>query len=143
MNIQISLLVFLTTLFLTSSPINTIQASAVPSMTNSSSIKQQNKRLKHKKSNLKKQQRKQFKSSLKQFKKNQTDKKRDFESTFITILAIAWYPISIALLIIALVLGLTHLLIASIILLSIPILAVLIFGLIFFITLLTSTGDWC
>jgi hypothetical protein len=133
MNIRISFLSFLSLLFLSSSPINTIQASAVPAGTN---VNHSNQKIKNKKNRLKKH-------CKKQFKNTKIKKKGTFASTLSIILTVSWYPISIGLLIIALVLGITPLLIVSIVLLALPIAVVLILGIIFLILLFTSTGDWC
>lgn len=133
MNVRISFLSFLILLFLSSSPINTIQASAVPASTNANRSNQKNK---NKKNRIKKHRKKQFKNT-------KIKEKGTFLSTLSIILTAAWYPISIGLLITALVLGITPLLIVSIILLALPVAIALILGIIFLILLFTSTGDWC
>jgi Flp pilus assembly protein TadB len=136
MNLQISFLWFLILLFLSSSPINTIQAAAVPVVTK---VNSSNKKIKNKKRHHKKQ----FKKHLKKLKDTRTYQKGNPVTTFLLAFAISWYLIAIALLITALVLGITPMLIAAIILLALPIVLAIIFGIVFLILLLTSTGDWC
>ena len=138
MNAQISLLSLLLLLFLSSSPIQTLQASAVSVITNSNTRLNKQK-VKSKRNRLKKQR----KSRLKYFKNTQTDQESDFGATFIKVFAIAWYPISIGLLITALVLGITPLLIVSIVLLALPIFCAIVIGLIFLIGLMTFKGSLC
>ena len=122
------------------SPINTIQASAVPVLKNTNNIihKHQNK-----KNSFKKNHKKKFKKKFKQLKNTQTHHKGNSFMTLLITIVVAWYLIALVLLTIALVFGITPLLIAAIILLALPIALVLIFGIIFLILLLTSTGDWC
>lgn len=136
MNLRISFLWFLILLFLSSSPINSIHAAAVPVITKTNSP---NKKIKNKK----RQHKKQFKKHLKKLKKTSTHQKGNPVTTFLLVFIISWYLIAIALLITALVLGITPMLIVSIILLVLPIAIVIIFGIILLILLLTSTGDWC
>lgn len=136
MNLRISFLWFLILLFLSNSPINSIQAAAVPIVTQ---INSANKKIKNKK----RQRKKQFKKHLKQFKGTTTHQKGNPVTTFLAVFAISWYLIAIVLLITALVLGITPMLIASITLLLLPIVIAIIFGIFFLILLLTSTGDWC
>lgn len=133
MNVRISFLSFLILLFLSSSPINTIQASAVPASTNAN---RSNQKIKNKKNRIKKHRKKQFKNT-------KIKEKGSFVSTLLIVLAAAWYPIAIGLLITAIVLGITPLLIVMIVLLALPIAIALILGIIFLILLFTSTGDWC
>jgi len=127
-------------LLLSSTPINTIKASAVPAITGNST---ENQTFKNSKKRFKKRSKKRSKKRLRHLKNTTTKQQADFGTTFLIVLVIAWYPISIGLLITALILGITPLLIVSIVLLALPIAAALIFGLIFLIMLLTSTGDWC
>lgn len=126
-------------LILISSPSNELQAEAV------SIVK---KTTQHQKVNVKKRRlnrasyqklKKRFKHRKGTQKKQQTD---DFVDTMLIILLAAWYPISIALLIVALVFGITPLLITAIVLLALPVLIFLILGLILIIGLATA-GDWC
>ena len=95
-----------------------------------------NQKIKNKKNWIKKHRKKRFKIA-------KINERGTLEATLLTILAIAWYPIAIGLLITALVLGITPLLIVAIVLLALPIAVGLILGIIFLILLFTSTGDWC
>mgnify|MGYP000601478371 CR=1 FL=1 len=143
MNTQTSILYFLILLFLSGSPIKSLQAAAVPVITSSNKTTLGSQKIKNKKHRIKKQHKKRFKNRLKQLKKTQTNKKGDFGSTFIKVLAIAWYPISIGLLITALVLGLTPLLVVAIVLLALPVFCLIVFGLILLISLMTFSGSLC
>jgi hypothetical protein len=136
MNARISFLYFLTLLFLSSSPIHTIQAAVVPVITNTNHSNQNYQKIKNKKSRIKKQRKKKFKNT-------KISQKGTLGSTLLIILVAGWYPIAIGLLITAIVLGITPLLIAAIVLLALPIAIALIFAIIFIILLFTSTGDWC
>lgn len=143
MNTQTSILCFLILLFLSGSPIKSLQAAAVPVITSSNKTTLGSQKIKNKKHRIKKQHKKRFKNRLKHFKNTQTNKKGDFGSTFIKVLAIAWYPISIGLLITALVLGLTPLLVVAIVLLALPVFCLIVFGLILLISLMTFSGSLC
>ncbi|MBL4650170.1 MAG: hypothetical protein JKY03_10595 [Aureispira sp.] len=133
MNARISFLYFLVLLFLSSSPINTIQASAVPIITNANNL---NQKVKNKKNRIKKHRKKRFKNT-------KISQKYTSGSTLLIILVAVWYPISIGLLITAIILGISQLLIIAIVLLALPIAIALILITIFIILLFTSTGDWC
>lgn len=140
MSIKLSFLFCLIFFLLGNSFTNTIQASAVPVIkSNTSTSKQFN----HKKKQLKRKRRKAIKKRIQYFKEKQlTRPNSDVTHTLLVIVGIAWYPIAIALLVTALVLGITPLLVAAIIMLSLPLLLFLILGLILIIGLATS-GDWC
>lgn len=91
------------------------------------------------------QKKRQFKRLKKQKRKRlkTVQQNREAGSVLLIALAIAWYPISIALLIIALVFSITPLLIVSIILLALPVLALIVLALIFIISLATTNVSLC
>lgn len=110
-------------------------ANAIPVEKNSST--QHDKTPSTKKQLLKKHKSKQTFLKNKQLKKvQQTQDKKPFNWILFSI--IAWYVISIALLIIGLVIAFPPLWIAAIVLLCLPIAVAIIVGIIFLITLLTS-----
>jgi len=143
MNTQISILSLLILLLLSGSPLQSLQAAAVPVITSSNKTTANSQKVKNKKNRIKKQHKKRFKNRLKQFKKTQATPKDDFGTTLIKVLAIAWYPISIGLLITAIVLGLTPLLVVAIVLLALPVFCLIVFGLILLISLMTFSGSLC
>lgn len=142
MSTKIPFLWFLILLILANTPINTIQASAVPIITNHTKSTAHQK-VRNKKNRIKKQHKKQFKKRFKILQNTQTEPKGNFGNTLKIILGISWYPIAIGLLITALVLGITPLLVIAIILLVLPVLTLLILGLILIIGLMTFEGSLC
>lgn len=116
---------------------NTAQAAVVINTYKTSSPK-----LKRAKNRIKKGSKSVLKKRLNKLKKRQDSSSKNAGEILLMVVGIAWYPISIALLIVALVFGITPLLVTAIVLLCLPVLIFLILGLILIIGFATA-GDLC
>lgn len=132
-SIRLQLILFISLFLFCNSFSNNLWAAAVP--VQKKVVKQKYK----KQFNKFKQKKWQFKNK----KRRRLKQQNDAGSTAIIAAAIAWYPISITLLILALVFMINPLLIISIILLCLPVLAAITILLILIISLATTNMSLC